>query len=577
MKVERRYSDAIAAALRDCRRAFVAVGLFSLFLNLLLLAVPLYSFQIFDRVLASRSQDTLLLLTVATVGAIAVLAALEVLRTQILGRIGATLDLKLGQHVLTAGVESALRGDERGSQGLRDLGQLRAWIGGAGLIAFFDAPMVVVYVALTFMIHPLLGAIALAGAAVLAIMALLNLLTTRLPLNTANAESIRLFARAHASISNADTIQAMGMLPALLARWQTGNGTILALQESAADRISIFSALSKASRLLVQVAAIGAGAYLAINQQITGGMMIASSIIMARGLAPIETAIGSWTSIVAARDAYRRLLRLLAIEPVSTGTFTLPAPQGHLAVERVSVAIPGSDRAILKNVSFELAPGETLGVIGPTGAGKSTLARILVGAWPVAAGTVRFDGADVRSWDRRSFGRNVGYVAQSVELFPGTVAENISRLEAADLQAVIAAAQAAGVHELILRLPKGYETEISEGGAGLSGGMRQRIALARALFGGPRLLVLDEPNANLDAAGEAALSRALAAAKTTRTSVVLVTHRRSILHRTDKILWLRDGQVAAFGPRDQVLAATTREAREAAPNVAVLPTAKEGT
>ncbi len=315
MKTGGNLTNAIAAALGECRRAFMAVLLFGLCLNLLLLTVPLYSFQIFDRVLTSRSHDTLVLLTVATVGAIAVLALLDVLRTQVLARIGAWLEMRLAHHVLAAGVESALRGADRGTQGLRDLGQLRAFIGGQGLIALFDAPMLVFYVALTFLIHSLLGWIAVAGTILLAATALANLLATRAPLNHANAASIGLLNRAHANIANADTVQAMGMLPALLARWERGNGMMLRLQEVASDRLAVFGALSKAVRLLVQVFTMGVGAWLAIDQQITGGMMIASSIIMARGLAPIETAISSWSAMAAARDAYRRTQRLLAALP----------------------------------------------------------------------------------------------------------------------------------------------------------------------------------------------------------------------------------------------------------------------
>jgi ATP-binding cassette, subfamily C, bacterial EexD len=570
--------NAIAAALGECRRAFVAVGLFSLCLNLLLLAVPLYSFQIFDRVLTSRSQDTLLLLSIATLGAIVVLAGLDALRTQVLARIGAWLDVRLAGHVLGAGVEAAVRGANIGSQGLRDLGQLRGFIGGAGLVALFDAPMLVFYVALTFLIHPTLGWIAVAGTILLVAIATANLLMTRGALNEVNAATVGLLNRAHGNVANADTIQAMGMLPALLARWDRDNGLMLRLQQSASDRMALFGALSKAARLLVQVLTMGVGAHLAIEQQITGGMMIASSIIMARGLAPVETAITSWGAMAAAREAYRRLRQLLSVIPQGARSFTLPEPEGRLAVENVTVGLPGHDRPILKNISFDLPPGEALAIIGPTGAGKSTLARVLVGAFPLSAGHVRFDGADIATWDRTDLGKHLGYVAQSVELFPGTVAANISRLDDVDLQLVIAAAKAAGVHDLILRMPKGYDTEIGEGGASLSGGMRQRIALARALFGHPRVLVLDEPNANLDAAGEAALQRALAAAKGSRTSVILVTHRRSILQRMDKILWLRDGQIVSFGPRDQVLAATARETREQMPaNLAVLPTAKDGT
>jgi PrtD family type I secretion system ABC transporter len=570
--------NAIAAALGECRRAFLAVGLFSLCLNLLLLAVPLYSFQIFDRVLTSRSQDTLILLSIAAVGAIAVLAALDALRTQVLARIGAWLDVRLAGHVLGAGVEAAVRGANIGAQGLRDLGQLRAFIGGAGLVALFDAPTLVFYVALTFLIHPTLGWIAIAGTVLLVAIATANLLATRKALNEANAATVGLLNRAHGNIANADTIQAMGMLPALLTRWNRENGLMLRLQQNAGDRMALFGALSKATRLLVQIMTMGVGAHLAIDQQITGGMMIASSIIMARGLAPVETAITSWSAMAAARDAYRRLRQLMIALPLAERSFTLPDPEGRLSVENVTVGLPGQERPILKHISFDLPPGEALAIIGPTGAGKSTLARVLVGAFPMAAGHVRIDGADIASWDRTDLGRHLGYVAQSVELFPGTIAANISRLLDVDLQRVIAAAKAAGVHDLILRMPKGYDTEIGEGGASLSGGMRQRIALARALFGSPRLLVLDEPNANLDAAGEVALQRALAAAKANRISVVLVTHRRSILQRMDKILWLRDGQIMAFGPRDQVLAATARESREQLPsNLAVLPTAKDGT
>jgi PrtD family type I secretion system ABC transporter len=442
---------------------------------------------------------------------------------------------------------------------LRDLGQLRSFLGGSAIFSLFDAPWVPIYLLVIFLLHPVVGFVALAGAVVLFALAVLNELLTRKPLRTANREAMHGMQRAEATMRNAEAIDAMGMMPGVVASWLSINDRALEQQVLASDRAGTVLALSKFLRLAVQIAVLGTAAFLATRHELTPGAMIAGSILTSRALAPVEQAIGTWKQVIGVRAAYGRLkahfteTRLLR----ATG-MPLPAPSGHLSVEGVTFAYPGTTRTTLKAVSCELLPGEALAIVGPAAAGKSTLARLLIGVWPPNVGAVRLDGADVHTWDREDFGRYVGYLPQDVELFAGTVQENIARLGDARPPAIHQAAQMAGVHEMILRLPRGYGTEIGEGGAILSGGQRQRIALARALLGPPHFLVLDEPNSNLDGSGEEALSNAIAAVKASGGTVVIIAHRPSMLTHVDKILLLRNGQVEAFGMREEVMKLISR-------------------
>jgi len=555
--------EQVRLALSPCRMALWMVGLFSLAESILLLSVPLFTFQVFDRVLTSRSQETLVMLTVAAIGALLALSVFDMLRGEVLQRVGLWLDSRLSPQLLAAGFDAAAIGDARSAQGLRDLAQLRNFVGSGAAAAFFDAPMVPVFMGVIFFIDPLLGWISLGGAATLLSLALANLLSTRKLLSLANAASVMALNHAQTTMQTADAVRAMGMLPHITEKWQTLNGGILALQARTGDRIGQFSAASKFARLVVQILSMGVGASLAMDQRITGGMMIAASIIMARGLAPIEVAVGSWSALAAARESWRRIDRILASAPVRTGRTDLPVPLGGLIVDHVYYLAPGGGRAILKNVCMALPPGEALGVIGSTAAGKTTLARMITGVLRPASGSVRLDGAELSQWDTAKLGRHIGYLPQDVQLLPGTVAENIARMGERDDEMVVDAARRAGVHDLILRLPQGYDTPIEDGGIRLSGGQRQRVGLARALYGEPRLIVLDEPNSNLDVAGEQALLGALDAARATGATVILISHRPSVLDRMDKILVMREGTTDLFGPREQVLPQLMRPPRPA--------------
>ncbi|HET8727275.1 MAG TPA: type I secretion system permease/ATPase [Alphaproteobacteria bacterium] len=543
----------MSLALRTARQGFLMVGVFSLFLNLLMLVSPIYMMQVFDRVLSSGRTETLLYLTVIAAMALIVLAALEALRSTVLNRISGWLDRQLGSPLIASSLASALRGSAQGAQPLRDLSQIRSFIGGNGILPLFDAPWAPVFILILWWMHPWLGALALGAAIVLFGLALANDLTTRRALKEANHLSVAAYGQAEAAVRNAEVVQAMGLLPALLGRWRDRNAVVLERQSAAAERSALIVGCSKFTRLFVQIAILGVGAYLVLEAELTAGGMIAGSILLGRALAPVEQAIGAWKSLVSARTSYDRLQSLLQATPEKPAAMRLPEPRGDLAVEKLVFVPPRGTKPVLKQVSFELPAGQSMGIIGPSAAGKSTLCRLLVGTWPPSAGNVRLDSADVHSWDREDFGRHVGYLPQDVELFAGTVKDNIARMGEATDEDVVAAARLANVHELILNLPDGYETEIGDQGAVLSGGQRQRIGLARALFGNPKLLVLDEPNANLDSEGEAALTRTIAALKERGTTIVMVAHRPSILAHIDKLLVLRDGMVEMFGARDQVL------------------------
>jgi PrtD family type I secretion system ABC transporter len=541
------------------RPYFLYAGLFSLAINLLLLVPPLYMLQVFDRVLASRSVETLVVLTVAAVVALLVMAVLDVLRARLLGAAGAALDRGLGPRVLDGLLAQTARlSGGAYLNGLRDVNTLRTFLGGAGLMALFDAPWLPIFLLVIFLFHPLLGIVALVGAIAMLLLAVLNERLTRKPLERSQVEARRAGRFIDANVRNAEVVNALGMLPAVTQRWAKLNDAAL-LEQMRANRIGgSLTGWTKFARQFIQLAMLAVGAFLVVAQDVTAGVMIAATILLGRALAPVETLIAGWRSLVEARNAWRRLHDLLSANPpVDAGT-QLPAPEGRVELEGVAFRL--GDKVILRGVSFKLAAGESLGLIGPSASGKSTLARLIVGVWKSAAGVVRLDGADVAAWPRESLGPYLGYLPQDVELFGGTVAENIARLGAPDATEVVRAAQRAHVHELILRLPKGYDTEIGDAGQALSPGQRQRIALARALYGKPRLVVLDEPNANLDHEGEEALLRTLEILKADGVTVVIIAHRPSLLRNVDKMLVLNDGAVASFGPRAEVMARVTRQA-----------------
>ena len=546
-------------ALSACRAGFMAVVVFSLFINVLMLTAPLYMLQIFDRVIASRSGDTLLYLTLIAGVALLTLAALELSRTRVMVGLSTWLDRRLSGRVLEASIgASVAAGGAPSIQGLRDLSTVRTFLTGPGMFPILDAPWTPIFIAVIFLMHPVLGWLSLGGAIVLFSLAIANELTTRDLLRRSGGASITALRQAESAVRNANVIEAMGMMPNLVKRWHAKNAETLDLQARASTRAGAITATSKFIRQGLQVGVLGTGAWLVLGGEITAGIMIAASILMSRALAPVEQAIGSWKSAIAARSAYERVRDQLAATPVRGTEIALPRPEGRLAVEGVTFFHAGATEPTLRNVSFRLEPSEALGLIGPTAAGKSTLAALLVGIAKPRAGHVRLDGADVADWAAEDLGRHIGYLPQDIELFAGSVKDNIARMGEAEPESVISAAQLAGVHELILQLPNAYETEIGEAGAALSGGQRQRIALARAVFGHPRFVVLDEPNASLDAAGEEALINTIATLKEREATLVVIAHRPSILRQVDKVLVLRAGAVEAFGPPSEVLPTVSR-------------------
>ncbi len=561
-----RRGDALSLALAGCRRVWVGVGVFSACLNLLMLAVPLYMMQVYDRVLTTGSVDTLLALTAMVAGALVVFGVLEAIRVRVLARAGAWLDRELGSAVLSGAVAAALRaGGGVSAQGLRDLATVRGYLGGAGVLPLFDVPWAPVFLGIVFLVHPVLGWIGLAGALVLFGCAVLNDLATRSKLTEANGAAARALNAADAAVRNADAIAAMGMVPALARRWREAVAGGLDLQTSASDASGSITAVAKVVRFGLQVSMLGVGAWLVLGHEMSPGGMLAAAVIVARGLAPVEQLITAWRALVGARTAWRRLRELMARAPDEDAGTALPRPAGRLEAEKVGYLPPGLREPVLRQVSLRLDPGEVLGVVGPSGAGKTTLVRLLVGSLEPTAGHVRLDGADLGAWRHAGRGRHVGYLPQTVELFAGTVRDNIARLGEAEDEAVVQAARRAGAHEAILALREGYDTRIGEGGVPLSGGQRQRIALARAVFGDPALVVLDEPNAHLDADGEQALVETVVGIRERGATVVLVAQRAGAMGLVDKMLVLRAGAVASFGTREEVLARLRRPAMMAEP------------
>ena len=563
----------LAEVLFSFRKAFYTAGLFSMFINLLGLVPSIYMLQVYDRVLQSRNVTTLVMLTVIMLGFYLMLGMLELARSKLLIRIGAQLDMKLNDRVFVASFERNLkRAGGNAGQALGDLTNVRQFLTGNGLFAFFDAPWAPIYLVVIFLFNQWLGVFALCASLILFSLAWATEVSTRKPLAEATQVAASANNYATNNLRNAEVIEAMGMLDNLRQRWLQKQMRFLSLQNEASDKAASISAATKSVRIAVQSLVLGGGALLVIEGQLTPGGMIAASILLGKALQPVEMAIGVWKQLLGARTAYHRLEELLQEHPERPSGMELPAPAGRLSLEEVMAAAPGSQALILKQVGFNVAPGEIVGVIGPSASGKSTLARLLVGVWPTLGGKVRLDGADIYTWDKNLLGPSVGYLPQDIELFEGTIAENIARFGDVDADQVVEAAKLAGVHEMILRFPNGYDTQIGDSGSVLSGGQRQRIAFARAIYGNPSFVVLDEPNSNLDDVGEAALVRAIQELKRRGTTVVLITHRTSIISVVDKLLLLVDGTLQLYGPRDQVLLAIQQRAQAATnPNP---PTAK---
>ncbi len=563
----------VRAALGQSRGSFAMIGLFSLVINLLVLASPLYMMQIYDRVLTGRSVSTLVALTILVGSLLVIMGLLEMIRSRILVRVGARIDGALHERVYQVMIQRSLRSGENGDDGpLRDLRTVREFLSGQGPFALFDTPWVPIYLTVIFILHPLLGYVALGGAVLLFTLGITNELWTRQRLMAATTAGRLSDNLAGASQRNAEVVTAMGMQSGLRRLWQAAHRRGLHEQSVASDRAGTITATSKTIRLILQSAILGTGAALAIDQVISAGSMIAASIIMGRALAPVDQAIGNWRGFVGARAAYRRLSDLLDAFPARPEPMRLPSADTRLHVESLVGGAPDNQMPAIAGLDFDLEAGEALGVIGPSASGKSTLARLLVGVWETRHGSVRLDGIALDHWHPDDLSRQIGYLPQDVELFDGTVSENIARFAAdADPDAIVKAAKAAGVHDMIIHLAEGYNTRIGDGGSKLSGGQRQRIGLARALFGNPFLMVLDEPNANLDSSGDGALTAAIRYMKAEGRIVIVMAHRPSAIEACDKLLVLNDGRQKAFGEKQEVLAATTQNAALAGQNVTNMP------
>jgi PrtD family type I secretion system ABC transporter len=543
----------IGRAMQAVRSTLGAVAFFSFFINLLALTGSVYMLQIYDRVLSSRSEATLLGLTVFAAGCLLTLAGLELVRSRLLVRMGARFDAQLSGLVFSRTLSGG-----RNAQGLRDLDTVRGFVTGGTMLSLLDAPWMPIYIALVYVLHPWLGHVALAGGVILFVLGVWNERSTRGPLAEAGKEMAAGARFTETSARNAEVIRAMGMLPGLTKVWRLQHDFGLGLQGVASDKAANVAAIAKALRLFLQVAILGVGAILVINQQTTAGVMIAASIVMGRGLAPLEAAIGGWRSFLTARESYRRLAADIGkqIDPVEH--MPLPAPAGALTFETVAAGPPEARKLTVQGLKFELKPGSCLGITGPSAAGKSSLVRLAVGVWPPASGVVRLDGANLADWKREELGPHIGYLPQDIELFPGTVAANIARFGAVDAQQVVEAAQLAGAHAMILSLPEGYDTVIGPAGANLSGGQRQRIGLARAFYGNPALIVLDEPTSNLDAEGETAVRQAMEELRLRQRTLIVVAHRPALLGGTDQLMVMMNGQIAKLGPTAELMPQITR-------------------
>ncbi|WP_087000836.1 type I secretion system permease/ATPase [Rhizobium sullae] len=548
-------APALQVVMKEAGRAIWPLIWFSGGINVLMLTGALYMLQVYHRVLSSHSVETLVMLSLMAAGALATMAGLEVVRGRLLATVGSWMNARLAPVLLTASVEYAASAPGQvNARPLRDLDQVRNFFTSPSIFPILDAPWAPLFFAAIFFMHPWLGWLALGGGIVLFALALLNEWLTRKPLTEAASAQSRAYGQAEAAIRNAEVIQAMGMLKPLLEGWKAHQDEANRGQVLAANRGGVIAAIARCHRLALQMGILGLGAYLVLRNEASPGIMISASILMGRALSPVEQAIGTWKATVGARAAYRRLTAVAGKHPEATPVLPLPRPKGKFEADNIVLARQGGEH-ILKGISFRLEPGEAMALIGQSAAGKTSLARILAGAWRPSGGRALLDGMDVAQWAAEDRGHYVGYLPQDIELFAGTVAENICRfaeLSPVIFDKVVKAAQLAGVHDLIKGLPKGYLTEIGESGAVLSGGQRQRIGLARALYGDPALIILDEPNSNLDREGEDALIAALIAVKAAGTTVILVAHRPNIMETVDKILVLNRGQQDLFGPRDYV-------------------------
>jgi ATP-binding cassette subfamily C protein EexD len=542
-------------ALYRCRAEFISVGIFSMFINLLMLVPPFYMLQVYDRVVTSGNLVTLTMLTLLMIFLLGSMGSLEWVRSQILVRVSARLDSLLGARIYDVCFQRALlSGTGENSQPLQDLNALRQFLSGNGPFAFFDAPWLPIYLLIMFWFHPYMGILGVCAALLLVLIAIANEKLSSPPLTESNRRLSAASAATQKNLRNAEVIASMGMLGRLRERWTEQNEQVLYFQSVASDRAGALVALSKTVRLIVQSLALAVGAYLAVQQEISPGAMIAGAILLGRALGPVDQMIGSWKGFVAARGQYSRLNELLSHMPAAEDRLSLPSPKGLISAEGAAIVPPGAKTPVIVGASFQIEPGDAVGIVGPSAAGKSTLVRGILGVWPTAAGAIRIDGAEASSYSREEIGAHIGYLPQDIELFDGTVSDNIARFGEQDSEKIVQAANDAGVHEMILRLPDGYDTVIGQSGGVLSGGQRQRIGLARALYGRPAIVILDEPNSNLDEQGNAALRDALKLLKEAHRTVLIISHRTSILSAVDKILLMRDGHVEDFGPRDVVLA-----------------------
>ena len=544
----------VKEAILSAKKSFLAAGFFSIFVNILMLVPPLYMLQLYDRVVTSRSNDTLIMLTALVVVLFITMSALEIVRSKILMKIANKLDAQLSSRVFNTLFDLAnKRPGKATSQPMSDLTSLKQFLTGNGVFAFFDAPWLPVYIVILYLFHPYFAYFAIFAALVLLTFTIINEYVTKEKLQDANNLNRDANIFVDANLRNAEVINAMGMKRNILTMWQTKYFSFLNAQNEASAKAGIWANISKTTRMLFQSLMLGLGGYLSIHDEVTAGMMIAGSIMLGRALAPLDLMINSWKQFSSARTSYSRLNSLLDEFPEKKEYMELPAPTGELLLEDIVVIPPASENPSVAGVSMRINKGDVVGLIGPSAAGKSSLARAILGIWPLAAGTVRLDGADIHQWDKTLLGKYIGYLPQDVELFYGTVSQNIARFEDVDSAKVVEAAKKAGVHEMILRLPEGYDTIIGVGGASLSGGQRQRVGFARAIYDNPIFVVLDEPNSNLDDQGEAALVRAIAQLRTLKTTVILITHRPAILQVTNKVAVMKDGKLEAYGPTNEIL------------------------
>ena len=546
------------------KKSIFMAGLFSMFINVLMLVPPLYMLQLYDRVLTSRSESTLYMLTLIVIVLFVTMGLLEVVRSRVLVKFGNRFANILSNRIFESTFELANKKPEAASSRLMgDFTQLRQFLTGNGLFAFFDAPWIPIYIIVLFLFHPYFGFFAIFAAIILVAITFLNEYTTKEKMDNANTLNRDSMMQLEANIRNAEVINAMGMKSNVRKKWEEKYFGFLNAQNDASNKAGIWSNLSKTLRMFFQSMILGLGAYLAVNMELSAGMMIAGSIIMGRALAPLDLMIATWKGFSGARMSYKRIDQLLKDFPKNKEYMELPAPKGFISVEGVYAKPPASNKYTLENLNFSINKGDILGVIGASAAGKSTLARIILGVWPVQIGTVRIDGADISQWDREHLGKYIGYLPQDIELFSGTISENIARFNEVDSQKVIEAAMKAGVHDMILRLPEGYDTVIGSGAVVLSGGQRQRIGLARAIYDNPVFVVLDEPNSNLDEQGELALLKTVEELKQSGTTVVIITHRPNILKVTNKILIMNSGKIERYASTEEILGAVAKQNQSA--------------